>query len=116
MVLLMFSIGVEFSVPDLMRVKWVALIGGPIGILIMLGVAIFSGRFFGWSTTEGFAIGAAIAVASTMVLARLLSDTGRLDSYDWDRDRHYGTTEAGAAVSPSPEDGGRGPACRWHCP
>src|SRR5271154_541202 len=77
-VLLMFSIGVEFSIPDLLRVKWVALIGGPIGILIMLGVAIAAGRFFGWSTTEGFAIGAAISVASTMVLARLLSDTGRL--------------------------------------
>lgn len=29
-VLLMFSIGVEFSIPDLMRVKWVALVGGPI--------------------------------------------------------------------------------------
>src|SRR5271170_4233614 len=38
-VLLMFSIGVEFSIPDLMRVKWVALVGGPIGILLMLGVA-----------------------------------------------------------------------------
>ncbi len=77
-VLLMFSIGVEFSVPNLMRVKWVALIGGPLGILIMLGVAIVAGRSLGWSTSEGFAIGAAISVASTMVLARLLSDTGRL--------------------------------------
>ena len=28
-VLLMFSIGVEFSIPDLMRVKWVALVGAP---------------------------------------------------------------------------------------
>src|ERR1700683_4290500 len=36
-VLLMFSIGVEFSIPDLMRVKWVALVGAPIGILTMLG-------------------------------------------------------------------------------
>jgi uncharacterized membrane protein AbrB (regulator of aidB expression) len=43
-VLLMFSIGVEFSIPDLMRVKWVALVGGPIGILIMLGVAIGTGQ------------------------------------------------------------------------
>lgn len=77
-VLLMFSIGVEFSVPDLLRVKWVAFIGAPIGILIIVGVATLAGRFFGWSTTEGFAIGAAISVASTMVLARLLSDTGRL--------------------------------------
>ena len=77
-VLLMFSIGVEFSMPELMRVKWVALVGGPIGILVMLGVAIGAGKFFGWSTTEGLAIGAAVSVASTMVLARLLNDTGRL--------------------------------------
>jgi monovalent cation:H+ antiporter-2, CPA2 family len=77
-VLLMFSIGVEFSVPDLMRVKWVALVGGPIGILLMLGLAIGAGKLLGWSTTEGLVIGAAVSVASTMVLARLLSDSGRL--------------------------------------
>jgi CPA2 family monovalent cation:H+ antiporter-2 len=77
-VLLMFSIGVEFSIPDLMRVKWVALVGGPIGILVVLGIAIATGKFFGWSSTEGFVIGAAVSVASTMVLARLLSDAGRL--------------------------------------
>jgi CPA2 family monovalent cation:H+ antiporter-2 len=79
-VLLMFSIGVEFSIPDLIRVKWVALVGGPIGILLMLGVSIAVGKCLGWSTTEGFVIGAAVSVASTMVLARLLSDTGRLNT------------------------------------
>jgi CPA2 family monovalent cation:H+ antiporter-2 len=79
-VLLMFSIGVEFSIPDLMRVKWVALVGGPIGILLMLGIAVGTGRLLGWTTTEGFVIGAAVSVASTMVLARLLSDTGRLST------------------------------------
>ena len=79
-VLLMFSIGVEFSIPDLMRVKWVALVGGPIGILIMLGIAIGAGRLLGWNITEGFVIVAAVSVASTMVLARLLSDAGRLST------------------------------------
>ena len=39
-VLLMFSIGFEFSIPDLMRVKWIALIGAPIGILLMMGIAV----------------------------------------------------------------------------
>jgi CPA2 family monovalent cation:H+ antiporter-2 len=34
-VLLMFSIGVEFSIPDLMRVKWIALGGGTLGILLV---------------------------------------------------------------------------------
>jgi monovalent cation:H+ antiporter-2, CPA2 family len=77
-VLLMFSIGVEFSIPDLMRVKWVALLGGPIGILLMVGVSAAASKFFGWSFTEGVVIGATISVASTMVLARLLSDSGKL--------------------------------------
>lgn len=77
-VLLMFSIGVEFSVLDLMRVKWVALVGAPIGILLMVGVAAGVATLLGWSVMEGVVIGATISVASTMVLARLLSDTGKL--------------------------------------
>jgi monovalent cation:H+ antiporter-2, CPA2 family len=77
-VLLMFSIGVEFSIPDLLRVKWVALVGGPIGILLMLGVAIATGKLVGWSSMQGLVVGAAVSVASTMVLARLLTDSGNL--------------------------------------
>lgn len=77
-VLLMFSIGVEFSIPDLLRVKWVALVGAPIGIFLMVGIAAAAAKFLGWSFTEGVVIGATISVASTMVLARLLSDTGKL--------------------------------------
>jgi K+:H+ antiporter len=79
-VLLMFSIGSEFSIPDLLRVKWVALVGAPIGILLMLGIAIAAGRLTGWSITEGLVIGATISVASTMVLARLLTDSGKMAS------------------------------------
>jgi CPA2 family monovalent cation:H+ antiporter-2 len=77
-VLLMFSIGVEFSIPELMRVKSVALIGGPIGILLIVLVAAGGGRLFGLNLAESLVIGAAVSVASTMVLARLLSDSGRL--------------------------------------
>jgi monovalent cation:H+ antiporter-2, CPA2 family len=81
-VLLMFSIGVEFSIRDLMRVKWVALIGGPLGIMLILGIALAAGKLAGWSPREGLVIGAAVSVASTMVLARLLSDAGKLtESY-----------------------------------
>src|SRR5580700_11005261 len=66
-VLLMFSIGVEFSIPDLMGVKWAALVGAPIGILFMVGIAAAAAKFFGWSLTEGVVIGATTSVASTMV-------------------------------------------------
>jgi monovalent cation:H+ antiporter-2, CPA2 family len=77
-VLLMFSIGVEFSIPELMRVRSVALIGGPIGIALMLALTMVVGHLLGWSFIESFVIGAAVSVASTMVLARLLSDSGQL--------------------------------------
>jgi len=77
-VLLMFSIGVEFSPQELMRVKWVAIAGAPIGILAMVGIAIATSHVMGESLTDGAVIGASIAVASTMVMERLLSDSGRL--------------------------------------
>ena len=79
-VLLMFSIGVEFSIPDLLRVKWIALVGAPIGILLMVGIAVVAAYLAGWSYMEGVVIGATVSVASTMVLARLLGDSGRLNT------------------------------------
>jgi CPA2 family monovalent cation:H+ antiporter-2 len=79
-ILLMFSIGLEFSVKDLMRVKWVALAGGPLGILLSVGLAILMGSLVGWSTIQSIVIGAVISMASTMVLARLLVDRGELRS------------------------------------
>lgn len=79
-ILLMFSIGLEFSVKDLMRVKWVALAGGPLGILLSIGLATAIGSLIGWSTTQSIVIGAVISMASTMVLARLLVDRGELRS------------------------------------
>jgi CPA2 family monovalent cation:H+ antiporter-2 len=77
-VLLMFSIGVEFSIPDLLRVKWIALVGGPIGIVAITGIAIAAGTLAGWSFAEGLVLGATVSVASTMVLARLLADSGKM--------------------------------------
>jgi CPA2 family monovalent cation:H+ antiporter-2 len=73
-VLLMFSIGVEFSVPDLLRVKWIALGGGTLGIMLSIGLALGTAKLFGWSMIQGFVVGSTISVASTMVLARLLAD------------------------------------------
>ncbi len=79
-ILLMFSIGLEFSVKDLLRVKWVALAGGPLGILMSIGLAVMVGSLIGWSTTQSIVIGAVISMASTMVLARLLLDRGELQT------------------------------------
>src|SRR5277367_1947355 len=77
-VFLMFSIGVEFSIKDLMRVKWVALGGGTLGILLSIGLALIASWLAGWSMVQGVVVGATISVASTMVMARLLSDRGAM--------------------------------------
>src|SRR5271169_6181390 len=79
-VLLMFSIGVEFSVPDLLRVKWVALLGGSLGIALCMSLAVLLAKLVGWTAMQGALIGATVSVASTMVLARLLADRGAISS------------------------------------
>ncbi len=79
-ILLMFCIGIEFSFKDLLRVRWVALIGGPLGILLSIALAMGVGHVIGWPPIQSVVIGAVVSVASTMVLARLLLDRGELRS------------------------------------
>jgi CPA2 family monovalent cation:H+ antiporter-2 len=77
-VLLMFSIGIEFSLKDLLRVKWVALVGGPLGIVLTIALGLGLGTLFGWPPLQGAVVGIVISVASTMVLAQLLMERGEL--------------------------------------
>ncbi len=79
-ILLMFSIGIEFSVRDLLRVKWVALLGGPLGIVLSVGMGLGAAALLGWPLLQGAIVGIVVSVASTMVLARLLMDRGELHS------------------------------------
>src|SRR2546428_6272203 len=79
-VLLMFSLGIEFSLKDLMRVKWVAVLGGPLGIVLSIALGLATAAALGWSLLEGAIVGMVVSVASTMVLARLLLDRGELRS------------------------------------
>jgi K+:H+ antiporter len=79
-ILLMYSIGLEFSFQDLLRVKWVALVGGPLGIVLSLALGLGIGAMLGWTWQQGIAVGAIISVASTMVLSRFLTERGELRS------------------------------------
>ena len=60
--------------------KWVALVGAPIGISLSIGLGIGVGLLLGWPFSQGVAVGCIISVASTMVLMRLLMDRGELGS------------------------------------
>jgi CPA2 family monovalent cation:H+ antiporter-2 len=79
-VLLMYSIGIEFSLRDLLRVKWVALLGGPLGVVLSIGLGTAVGIISGWPPVQAMVVGMVISIASTMVLARLLMDRDELRS------------------------------------
>ncbi len=79
-ILLMYSAGIEFSVPDLLRVKWIALAGAPLGIFLSIALGVGVGALMGWPLLQSVAVGSIISVASTMVMLRMLMDRGELAS------------------------------------
>jgi monovalent cation:H+ antiporter-2, CPA2 family len=77
-ILLMYSIGLEFSFNELRQVKWVAILGGPLGIILSIALTLGIGSLLHWSTIQSIAVGGVVSVASTMVLSKLLVDRGEL--------------------------------------
>lgn len=73
-ILLMFGVGLQFHIEELLAVRRVAAPGAIAQIVIatMLGAALAS--TFGWSTGASVIFGIALAVASTVVVVRVLSD------------------------------------------
>jgi monovalent cation:H+ antiporter-2, CPA2 family len=78
--LLMYTIGLEFSFNDLLQVKWVALVGAPLGILLSVALGLGVAWLLSWNWQQGVVLGAVVSVASTMVLSRLLAERGLLRS------------------------------------
>jgi CPA2 family monovalent cation:H+ antiporter-2 len=79
-VLLMFGVGLHFSVDDLKQVRKVALPWAlvPIALGTAMGAAL--GRWLGWPWGQGVVFGLCLAVASTVVLMRALEDNRLLDT------------------------------------
>jgi len=79
-VLLMFSTGIEFSISQLLQVRNVALYGAPIGIAMIVFLLLPVGKLLGWPLAQTLVVGAALSVASTMVILKFLLDRGELTS------------------------------------
>ncbi len=75
--LLLFSLGLEIAFRDLGPVRKIALIGGPIQILVITTVVALAGmRLLGVSGTEAIWLGAMASLSSTMVVLKTLSASG----------------------------------------
>lgn len=79
-ILLMFGVGLHFSVRDLMSVKGVAIPGALGQIVVAAGFGTLLGWVSGWSLGAGLIFGLALSVASTVVLLRALQDRGLVTS------------------------------------
>jgi len=78
--LLMFGVGLHFSLEDLLEVKAIAIPGALVQIAVatLLGWGLAWGM--GWSPLNGFVFGLALSVASTVVLLRAMEDRRLLDT------------------------------------
>lgn len=79
-VLLLFSVGVEFSIEELLRAGKVALYGGPAGIALIILLTVLAGRLMGWPLAQSLVVGGAISTASTMVIFKFLLERGELNA------------------------------------
>ena len=76
--LLLFALGLEFSLKDLKPVRMVALIGTPIQMLLTIGLGLWIGSLWGWDWKASIWLGALIALSSTMVILKTLMNQGWL--------------------------------------
>jgi CPA2 family monovalent cation:H+ antiporter-2 len=78
--LLMFGVGLHFSLDDLLAVRRIALPGAIVQIIVatLLGMAVTA--LWGWSFAAGIVFGLALSVASTVVLLRALESRGVLET------------------------------------
>ena len=78
--LMMFGVGLHFSLDDLWNVRRIALPGAILQIAVATAMGMGLAHLWGWSIGGGLVFGLALSVASTVVLLRALEERGILDS------------------------------------
>ena len=78
--LLMFGVGLHFSLGDLMAVRRIAVPGAIVQIAAATALGMATALLWGWAFGAALVFGLALSVASTVVLLRALDDRGVLDS------------------------------------
>ena len=79
-ILLMFGVGLHFSLNDLLAVKRIAVPGAVLQIVVATALGMGVADLWGWSLGAGLVFGLALSVASTVVLLRALEQRGALKS------------------------------------
>jgi len=78
--LLMFGVGLHFSIKDLLAVRKIAIPGAVVQILVATALGAILVRFWGWTWGAGIVFGLCLSVASTVVLLRAMKERGLLET------------------------------------
>jgi CPA2 family monovalent cation:H+ antiporter-2 len=78
--LLMFGVGLHFSIADLMAVRRIAVPGAVVQMAVATAMGAALATWWGWSPAGALVFGISLSVASTVVLLRALESRGLLDS------------------------------------
>ena len=79
--LLMFGVGLHFSLDDLLAVRKIAVPGAVVQMLVATLMGMGLATWWGWGVGQALVFGIALSVASTVVLLRALESLGLLDSH-----------------------------------
>ncbi len=80
--LLMFGVGLHFSLSDLMRVKYIAVPGAVAQMGLATGLGLLVAHYWGWAYGQSLVFGLCLSCASTVVLLKALETKGILESHD----------------------------------
>ncbi|HTD28550.1 MAG TPA: cation:proton antiporter, partial [Xanthomonadaceae bacterium] len=78
--LLMFGVGLHFSMDDLLSVGRIAVPGAIVQMIVATALGLGLALFWGWGTGAGIVLGLALSVASTVVFLKAIERHGAMDS------------------------------------
>jgi CPA2 family monovalent cation:H+ antiporter-2 len=79
-VLLLFTIGIEFSLEKLLQIRKSVLMGGSLQVLLTLGATFLIARRFGQASGEATFIGFLVALSSTAIVLKLIQERAEVDT------------------------------------
>lgn len=80
--LLMFGVGLHFSLDDLLAVRRIAVPGAVVQMVAATALGAGAAMLWGWSLAAALVFGLSLSVASTVVLLRALEARGQIDTFN----------------------------------
>jgi CPA2 family monovalent cation:H+ antiporter-2 len=98
-VFLLFAVGLHISLRDLLRTGPVAIVGGLVQVVVILGAGYAAGLAFGWQHLESLFFGAVLSISSTTVLSKVLEERGQTGVEHGQLAFAWATVQDGAAIA-----------------